>query len=156
MRLKQVVGDLLPTAPNHCLINEYRPGQGIMPHEDGPLYVPVVATLTVGGNTMLDFYPSSRVESRPETPSSDISSASNFSISSSSSDTSTVIGDPAFSLYTQRRSLYVFSSKAYTDYRHGIAERDFDVVGDETIPRTTRISLTFRVVKKVLKAKIKL
>src|SRR5256885_13581058 len=27
-------------SPNHVLINEYLPGQGIMPHEDGPAYYP--------------------------------------------------------------------------------------------------------------------
>ncbi|KIW73877.1 hypothetical protein, variant [Phialophora macrospora] len=31
-------------APNHVLINEYNPGEGIMPHEDGPAYSPVTAT----------------------------------------------------------------------------------------------------------------
>ena len=29
-------------ASNHVLINEYTSGQGIMPHEDGPLYYPTV------------------------------------------------------------------------------------------------------------------
>lgn len=31
--------------PNHVLVNAYQPGQGIMPHEDGPLYHPAVAIL---------------------------------------------------------------------------------------------------------------
>lgn len=26
-------------APNHCLVNEYRDGAGIPPHDDGPLYL---------------------------------------------------------------------------------------------------------------------
>ncbi|KAF3045855.1 hypothetical protein E8E11_008950 [Didymella keratinophila] len=30
--------------PNHVLINEYKPGEGIMPHEDGKAYASVVAT----------------------------------------------------------------------------------------------------------------
>jgi alkylated DNA repair protein alkB family protein 6 len=34
-----------PHGINHCLINEYLPGQGIMPHEDGDAYFPVVATV---------------------------------------------------------------------------------------------------------------
>ena len=41
-------------APNHCLLNEYRPGQGILPHEDGPAYHPVVATVSLGGTVVLD------------------------------------------------------------------------------------------------------
>ena len=65
--------------PNHVLINEYSAGQGIMvvehfsvekkkcnqtymefsliqPHEDGPLYSPVVTTVSLGSHTLLDFY----------------------------------------------------------------------------------------------------
>lgn len=61
--------------PNHVLINEYAPGQGIMvshkyaalgvcymlcvhaqPHEDGPLYHPIVTTVSLGSHTLLDFY----------------------------------------------------------------------------------------------------
>ena len=34
--------------PNHALINDYEPGQGIMPHKDGPLYNPVILTLSLG------------------------------------------------------------------------------------------------------------
>lgn len=40
--------------PNHVLINEYRPGQGILPHEDGAAYHPVVATVSLGAHTVLD------------------------------------------------------------------------------------------------------
>ena len=41
---------------NHVLINEYLPGQGIMPHEDGPFFYPVIANITLGSHTMLDLY----------------------------------------------------------------------------------------------------
>lgn len=41
---------------NHCLINEYLPGQGIMPHEDGAAYHPVVATVSLSGTLVLDVY----------------------------------------------------------------------------------------------------
>lgn len=41
---------------NHVLVNEYRPGEGIMPHEDGPLYHPTVTTISLGSHTLLDFY----------------------------------------------------------------------------------------------------
>lgn len=43
-------------APNHCLVNEYRPGEGIMPHEDGAAYAAVVATVSLGGCSVLDVY----------------------------------------------------------------------------------------------------
>jgi alkylated DNA repair protein alkB family protein 6 len=42
--------------PNHVLINEYHAGQGIMPHEDGPAYWPVVATVSLGSALVLDIY----------------------------------------------------------------------------------------------------
>lgn len=42
--------------PNHCLVNEYTPGQGIMPHEDGPAYFPAVATISLGSHALLDIY----------------------------------------------------------------------------------------------------
>ncbi|XP_025026925.1 alpha-ketoglutarate-dependent dioxygenase alkB homolog 6 isoform X3 [Python bivittatus] len=41
---------------NHVLVNEYQPGEGIMPHEDGPLYFPTVTTINLGSHTLLDFY----------------------------------------------------------------------------------------------------
>ncbi|KAF2816965.1 uncharacterized protein BDZ99DRAFT_373947 [Mytilinidion resinicola] len=41
-------------APNHVLVNEYKPGEGIMAHEDGPAYAPVVATVSLGGAVMLE------------------------------------------------------------------------------------------------------
>ncbi len=44
-------------APNHCLINEYLPGQGIHPHEDGGAYYPVVATISLGSHIVLDIKP---------------------------------------------------------------------------------------------------
>ncbi|XP_061452741.1 alpha-ketoglutarate-dependent dioxygenase alkB homolog 6 isoform X3 [Rhineura floridana] len=41
---------------NHILVNEYRAGEGIMPHEDGPLYFPTVTTINLGSHALLDFY----------------------------------------------------------------------------------------------------
>lgn len=42
--------------PNHVLVNEYRPGEGIMPHEDGPAYYPMVATVSLGAPIVLDIF----------------------------------------------------------------------------------------------------
>ncbi|XP_037586588.1 alpha-ketoglutarate-dependent dioxygenase alkB homolog 6 isoform X2 [Cebus imitator] len=47
---------------NHVLVNQYLPGEGIMPHEDGPLYYPTVSTISLGSHTMLDFYEPRRLE----------------------------------------------------------------------------------------------
>ncbi|EJD04874.1 uncharacterized protein FOMMEDRAFT_18598 [Fomitiporia mediterranea MF3/22] len=43
-------------APNHIIVNEYLPLQGIMPHEDGPSYHPVVATISLGSHTVFHYY----------------------------------------------------------------------------------------------------
>jgi hypothetical protein len=40
---------------NHVLINFYPPGGGIMPHEDGPRYFPVVNILSVGSGCVMNF-----------------------------------------------------------------------------------------------------
>lgn len=42
--------------PNHVLVNEYKPGEGILPHEDGPLYYPVVTNITLNSHAVIDFY----------------------------------------------------------------------------------------------------
>lgn len=41
--------------PNHCLVNEYQPGEGIMPHTDGPLFTPIIATLSLNCHTVVKF-----------------------------------------------------------------------------------------------------
>lgn len=41
---------------NHVLINEYLPDQGIMPHTDGPLFYPTIATISCGSHTILEFF----------------------------------------------------------------------------------------------------
>ncbi|KAG2483009.1 hypothetical protein HYH03_018089 [Edaphochlamys debaryana] len=41
--------------PNHVLVNSYLPGEGIMPHEDGPSYLPVVAIVSLGAPAVLRF-----------------------------------------------------------------------------------------------------
>ncbi|KAI9227546.1 MAG: hypothetical protein DHS80DRAFT_31675 [Piptocephalis tieghemiana] len=129
--------------PDHLLINEYHPGQGIMPHEDGPYYLPTVATISLGSHIILDLY-----SSAPPSP-----------------------GGPSHvSILLKRRSLVILSEEAYTSWLHGIAERtedarlegmakgDLDLWVDpaspsscppsssvlEILQRSTRISLTYR------------
>ncbi len=41
--------------PNHVLLNEYQPGQGIEAHRDGPLYLDRVAILSLGSVAGFDF-----------------------------------------------------------------------------------------------------
>ncbi|KAJ5157247.1 Alpha-ketoglutarate-dependent dioxygenase alkB [Penicillium canariense] len=129
-------------APNHVLVNEYRPGQGIMPHEDGPAYYPLVATVSLGAPIVLDLYEKTQPESQH-------------------------LRSPNFRVLQERRSLLVTRGQMYTEFRHGIAEKQADAdLGAETVcnwallgekeafaggsyERQTRTSLTYRDVRKV-------
>uniref|UniRef100_A0A0K8SZ75 Fe2OG dioxygenase domain-containing protein n=1 Tax=Lygus hesperus TaxID=30085 RepID=A0A0K8SZ75_LYGHE len=132
---------------NHVLINEYRPGQGIMPHEDGPMFYPTIATISCGSSTVLKF------EKKP--------SEANENDASDLPETAQV--------FLERRSLVIVKGELYTNYLHSIEERSSDTVdstscnfetlsrGDgDKIERETRISLTIRHVLKVSKFKFRL
>ena len=41
---------------NHCLVNEYEAGQGIMAHTDGPVYHPIVTTISLQSPLVIEFY----------------------------------------------------------------------------------------------------
>jgi len=69
-----------------------------------------------------------------------------------------------FSLLLEPRSLLVFRAEAYDSYMHGIEDVHEDKVGPhllnwvggegDTLPRKRRVSLTIRIVPKVLKANL--
>ena len=42
--------------PNHVLLNKYRPGDGIMPHKDGPAYFPYVCILSLHQGLILNIW----------------------------------------------------------------------------------------------------
>ncbi|XP_077584494.1 putative RNA/DNA demethylase ALKBH6 [Stigmatopora nigra] len=129
---------------NHVLVNEYKPGEGIMPHEDGPLYYPAVTTITLGSHTLLDLY----------------APVGNDTVSASEDERH------LFSLLLRPRSLLVLRDDAYRNLLHGIGAQDTDELTDkvlnlnaagarpgETLRRGTRVSLTIRHVPKVFKTK---
>ena len=136
--------------PNHVLINEYQPGQGIMPHEDGAAYHPIVATVSLGAPIILDIY-GKRSDDDEE----------------SGGGTAVTTQEPRYRVLQESRSLLITAGSMYTDNLHGIAERARDEnLGSETIcnwdlladqnsfaagsyDRETRTSLTYRDVLKV-------
>ncbi|ESN95950.1 hypothetical protein HELRODRAFT_86209, partial [Helobdella robusta] len=136
--------------PNHVLINEYLPGQGIMPHTDGPLYYPTVCILSLASNLLIDFY-------RPHNHHHHLQQES---ISKRSKMADRRVG----SLYLKRRSLLIFRSEAYTNYLHGIRDTTNDHIDDKVLNlgpdfygkdlkrAEARISMTIRVVPKTLNA----
>ncbi|KAK1412011.1 hypothetical protein QVD17_32932 [Tagetes erecta] len=156
---------LFPSAINHVLINEYLPNQGIMPHQDGPAYFPVVAILSLGSPVVMDFTPhfslsgdTSNIEDKDSIEGADHENLPNY---------------PSFSVALMPGSLLIFKDTAYSDYLHGINDcevQQYDAAvnaaevlrhqslskphdeDSKTIHRSTkRVSLTCRVVSKVRK-----
>eukprot|EP00035_Acanthoeca_spectabilis_P005987 m.119390 g.119390 ORF g.119390 m.119390 type:complete len:95 (-) comp13294_c0_seq1:390-674(-) len=72
------------------LLNYYDPGQGIDAHNDGPLYQPLAAIISLGSNAILSF--------------SDLQKSD----------------DSVASVVLTPGSLLVFDRDAYTTLRHGI------------------------------------
>ena len=133
-------------APNHCLINEYLPGQGIHAHEDGDAYHPVVATVSLGSHIVLDIKPKKN------------------------DTTGGKLGDmQRWRVLQEPRSLLITTGELYTGCLHGIREVEMDedlgennianwnMLGDKTpfaggqTVREPRVSLTFRDVIRVKK-----
>ncbi|KAJ2951342.1 hypothetical protein O0L34_g5744 [Tuta absoluta] len=131
-----------PPQPNHVLVNEYHPGQGIMAHEDGPLFHPVIATLSLGSHIVLRLYQKTKEgEERRE----------------------------AGALLLEPRSLLILKDELYKDHLHAIEEVKCDILDEtisnldlcsetyvrgSTIDRFTRISLTMRHVPKTTTFKL--
>ncbi|NP_001088709.1 alpha-ketoglutarate-dependent dioxygenase alkB homolog 6 isoform X1 [Xenopus laevis] len=138
---------------NHVLVNEYNAGEGIMPHEDGPMYYPTVTTISLGSHTLLDFYVPINKECQ-ETQNQD-------------KVASTEEQRHMLSLLLEPRSLLVVREELYTSYLHGICPRTSDTLSPmvanlgnstahagDTLQRGTRVSLTIRFVPKVLKTSL--
>ena len=89
--IKGVFGE--GTKANHVLVNEYLPGNGILPHLDGPLFYPVISTISLGSAVSLDFY----------NPIDDTKSCDSIQFHDRYQ----------FSIYVQPRSLLVLSDQLY-------------------------------------------
>lgn len=129
--------------PNQVIVNEYQPGKGIMPHEDGAAYHPITATLSLGGHTVLEIYKKTDNGER-ET-------------------------EPTWRILQEPRSLLVTTGAMYKETLHGISDLEVDhnlrpetivnwsLLADAnafetgTAERQVRVSLTYRDVLKVAK-----
>jgi len=160
------------------LVNEYQSGQGIMAHQDGPLYHPCVAIVSLGSTCVMNFYPHPRLQ---ESSKEDVESQSkqkqpaeeiNYNESVDQSDDQREVSTKklAMSVFLRPRSLILFKDSLYLDYLHEIQNIQVDKitdmvvnceaagvqVGSEIIREGTRVSLTIRTVNKVLKGLLKL
>ncbi|KAJ5185204.1 hypothetical protein N7491_006925 [Penicillium cf. griseofulvum] len=157
-----IFNDAPHQAPNHVLVNEYRPGQGIMPHEDGAAYYPLVATVSLGAPIVLDMYHKHPQGDREESSTQAKAGRDVAGIPSPNRR-------PQYRILQERRSLLIMRGKMYTDLLHGIEETTSDEdLGPHSIcnwellrerepyqigwyERKTRTSLTYRDVLHVVK-----
>jgi alkylated DNA repair protein alkB family protein 6 len=109
--------------PNHVLINSYRSGQGIAPHQDGPLYKPLVAILSLDGPALLQFWPPRRDQD-------------GVALAPDLNATSAERTQPSTSILCQPNSLLVFSGDAYETHWHGIEACE----SDELTPHTGNLA----------------
>ncbi|KXZ45946.1 hypothetical protein GPECTOR_49g530 [Gonium pectorale] len=133
--------------PNHVLVNSYHPGEGIMPHEDGPAYHPVVAILSLGAPAVLRFRrkprrggeesadpeaasgPQRAGEAGEGTEATEGAGSSPPTAASAAPASSPSPGSPSAgpapvsaSVLLQPRSLVVFRDEAFTHCLHSIDE----------------------------------
>ncbi|XP_073824838.1 alpha-ketoglutarate-dependent dioxygenase alkB homolog 6 [Musca autumnalis] len=145
---------------NHVLVNEYLAGQGIMPHTDGPLFYPLIMTISCGSHTVLQFSKREKRDNSPEC------TEDNSKVESANDGKREVL----FKLILEPRSLLILKDELYSDYLHSIDEVESDILCDricnyencestykmgDCLMRGTRISLTIRNVPKTTKMKLK-
>lgn len=145
---------------NHVLVNEYLPHQGIMPHTDGPLFYPVISTISCGSHTVLRFHEKLSFYDNNIT---NINQNNEQNISESKI---------VCQLLLEPRSLLIVSDDLYSKYLHSIAEVSQDLIASslanlelctsfngrvgELVERSRRISLTIRHVPKTSRIHLRL
>mmetsp|Transcript_118835 Transcript_118835/g.371542 ORF Transcript_118835/g.371542 Transcript_118835/m.371542 type:complete len:404 (+) Transcript_118835:170-1381(+) len=132
---------------NSVRIHSYRPGQGIRPHCDGPVYFPRVAILSLGSPCIFSFYPTTGTEGCMTWDQENNVPGGHDG------------GRPLLSLVLEPRSLLIFSDATFWHHRHGIAAVTSENVAPEVcnlqllghqccigdvVKRTRRVSLTMR------------
>jgi len=146
-------------SPNHVLLNEYQPGQGILPHTDGPRYEHRTATLSLGSDIVIEFtkrLTASEIGSKNKTTIGNESPESNHVSGKEDVDKGAGVESasaPPIQILLEAGSLLVFDDDAYLNYCHGIemdvwrdvtTDNCLNEAPDKVIPRGLRYSLTFR------------
>jgi len=124
--------------PNHALVNRYRSGEGILPHEDGPAYEPRVAIVSIGSPAVLRFWRRRRNHTAvggegddgqdlpPRVPVPDVD-------------------PPDASFLLEDRSLVVFEGEAYSGCWHGIEACEVETIDASVLNRPAGLPLGARV-----------
>lgn len=138
---------------NSVRINGYKPGQGIHPHMDGPVYYPRAAIVSLGSHCVFDFYPRVSCDQDDEKRTCawdrdrEVPAAPDLPRHMK----------PALSILLEPGSLLVFSGDAFVRHRHGILATEEDEIGPQvrnakdigltegdSLRRGRRVSLTIR------------
>ena len=106
--------NIFETHPQQLIINEYEPGQGIAPHTDRDCFGPVVASVSISSDCMMDIYRTPKVKA------------------------------DSFQIVLEHCSLLVLSGKSRYHWLHGIRPSKTDLQNGRRILRRRRLSLTFR------------
>ena len=131
--------------PNHVLVNEYQPGEGIMPHTDGPAYESRTATISLGGSDVIfKLWPMRQRHHDRDARSTPV-------------NIQPVKNVPSLELILHGHgSLVLFTNDAYLKHHHEICEGLIeemtssngvcgnDINGGTLVKRGYRMSLTFR------------
>jgi len=112
---------------NSVRLNSYRPGQGIFPHLDGPVYYPRVAIVSLGTQCVFDFYP--RMDTDLDEDQRGFSWDRDKEVPASPDLPPGT--KPELSLLLEPGSLLVFDEDAFVYNRHGIASVDEDEIGPQ-------------------------
>jgi len=121
-------------APNHVLVNDYKPQGGILHHTDGPFYRPNVAILSLGGPMLLTFRKRLSTEQIAARDSSSQSTAAGV-VDGGDRRGQSAINQDLYSVLLQSNSLLVFREALYSDYLHGIADGSFfETIDADALP----------------------
>ncbi|KAL0565701.1 hypothetical protein V5O48_016320 [Marasmius crinis-equi] len=118
-------------SPNHIILNEYLPGQGIMPHEDGPAYHPAVATISLGSHAIFHYY---QYKTDDETEPEDgalrrqTADAENSHNPLRASEGRAVDPTPVLTVLLEPRSVVITTGEFYRSHLHGISEVSEDLL----------------------------
>lgn len=131
--------------PNHALINRYEPSEGIDAHEDGPVFYPCAAIVSLQSPIVMDFYRKSGDQS---------SCAEHVELAGSTEHVASIVLHP--------RSLLTLEREAYVEFLHGIQEKCVDATSEKLLnslparesQRRQRTSITVRRCSKTLRFRL--
>ncbi|CCW63857.1 unnamed protein product [Phytomonas sp. EM1] len=111
------------TFPNAVRVHEYAAGEGIGPHVDGPIYVPVVAVLSLGGAAAMGF--------APRTPPHETSPMEHYEDTFRFADGPIARRGRVQTVVLEPRSLLLFTGDAYFFHPHGVSDAAVDELAPE-------------------------